>query len=95
VDRSDVLRALDLAAAGAERVSLVPSAVGRGAVAVAALLRTAARVMRERGDSADEILERVRAPRALSMPWHSGEVVDGELVDTRDGKIKSKRPPER
>lgn len=59
-----------------------------GGVSAGALLRTIARAIRDRGESVDELLVKIRAPRALKLPWNES----AEEQDTSPER-PSVRPP--
>lgn len=91
---ADVLELVaDLAAVLAKR----GGAVGMGAVAAAALLRTTAATIRANGESVDDVLKRVRQPRRLAMPWSKPIVPPppmpgSDAEDTRRERPNSKAP---
>lgn len=67
--REAALKALDALGSVAGALTSLGGPWGYGVKAVQALLRTAAKRMRESGEDVNEILRRIEPVRDLSLPW--------------------------
>jgi hypothetical protein len=86
VNREVEIKALQVAAAIAAAVSKTGGPVGLGATAVAALLGTVATVMAASGESADDILKRIRQPGPLKS-WDQIKA-EADEAETVSAKLK-------
>lgn len=86
MNRDVEIKALQVAASIATAVSKTGGPVGIGATAVAALLGTVATVMAASGESADDILKKIRQPPALAS-WDALKA-QAEESETKKEKLK-------
>lgn len=91
-DRSeDVADALDSFAEQAAAVARKGGRLSMGALAAAAILKAAAKVTREHGEPVEVLLERLKRPRELHLPWSKPAEPHDATSITRAESPKAKR----
>ncbi len=82
-------KSVDLIAKMLSPLAALGGPFGKGATFALALLRTAVDVMQTDNVEADEILKRMRQPRALKTWDEIGDIVDADLAaETKREKLK-------
>jgi hypothetical protein len=96
--RDEAADVLDLIGDMASALGKRGGTFGFGAMAAAAVLKTTAVTIRNTGESVDEIIGRIRAPRKLNMPWTARPAVpppplpNSAIEDTQRETPSSKAP---